>query len=49
MQISNIFETEKADLSGLLNNGRLTSVSNAFLTTVIEVEPGNKPDAKTSN
>lgn len=32
-----------------MQNATLTSVSDAILTTVFEVTPGNKPDKKTSN
>lgn len=48
-QISNVFEKGKADLSGLLINGTSTFVSDVILTTVIEVEPGNKLDKNTGN
>lgn len=39
----------QADLSGLSDNDTMTSVSDAILTGVIEVEQGNKPDLETSN
>ena len=49
MQFPNFFEKDEAILSSLLLNKTMTTVSDAILTTIIEVEPGKKPDKKTSN
>ena len=49
MQISNVFEKGKANLSGLLNNSTSTSVSDAILTTIVEVQSSKQPNEKTSN
>lgn len=53
MQIYDIFEKGKTNLSGLLNYDNLFPVSNAvgdaILTNVIEFDAGNKLDEETGN
>lgn len=38
MGITDLFDTAKADVSGLLDNGRYASVSDIIQTVVIEVD-----------